>query len=72
MAENTSSLTLLVKQSTLIGVLFEAYAGHFDSDVTDYTFIFDGVRMNAYSTARDIGLEDGDMLEVTWAPTKGI
>lgn len=72
MAENTKSLTLIVKPSEMTGALFEAYARHFEANIVAYEFTFNGARMNAKSTIQDAGLKNGDILEVSPVPPQGI
>jgi small ubiquitin-related modifier len=54
-----------LRRSTRLANVFDAYAQKMGLSGRILTFLFDGTRTNPAATAGDLGMEDGDCMDVT-------
>jgi small ubiquitin-related modifier len=68
---NNNKITFKIKFTTKLGKLMQAYAKKRGGDYQSYRFTFDGERIDEEKTPKDIGVEDGDSIDVMIPQTGG-
>lgn len=60
---NEEEVGFRVKNNTKLGKIFEVFASHFGLSIDSLRFVFDGQRLKAENTPKEIGILDGEVIE---------
>jgi small ubiquitin-related modifier len=69
--QNGSEVYFKVKKNTKMEKIFNAYHVRSGSSPSSIRFLFDGKRIASSSTAKELEMEDGDIIDVVVAQTGG-
>ncbi|KJE88408.1 ubiquitin [Capsaspora owczarzaki ATCC 30864] len=67
-----SEVNFKIKKTTKMSKLIDAYCQRVGINPASVRFLFDGARINGDQTAADVGLEDGDNIDVMQEQTGGL